>query len=312
MTRSVGYQLRLVSDKVLTEEKRSHIVAPSHGGDMEQFIRYMRVLKLADATIQKRIELIERLRTFLGDVSLIDATPAQLEEFQAQFAHLAPASIHVYTRHITAFYRWARRTGLIEYDPAVDLELPRLRKAVPHPTSREEMQAIFACATGRLRTAYILARFAGLRAGEICRMHRHDIDLDGHPTAIIHGKGGKERRIPLLPPVVNEVAYRRGWVVTTDLGAPVLPVRLSLESTEFLRRLGMPTTLHSMRAAFATSAVRTTHDPLLVRDLLGHDSVKTTEIYMDSSLVGAHDRLAALTAEAGQLLQPARLVAVGA
>jgi site-specific recombinase XerD len=46
-----------------------------------------------------------------------------------------------------------------------------------------------------------------------------------------------------------------------------------------------------MRAAFATQAAMLTHDPLFVRDLLGHASVKTTEIYMQSSLAGAHDRL---------------------
>lgn len=292
MTRAVAYQSQPVQDISLTVLSANHkLTRATHGGHMQIFIRYMRTVKLSNATIRTRIELLARLQTFLGDVKLADATAQDLRGFQETFGHLAPASVHVYTRHLRAFYLWARRNGYIEIDPAVDLELPRLRKTRPHPTTFDDLKLIFACAQGRLRTAYLLATFAGLRCGEICAMHSDDLYLETPPTALIHGKGGKERIMPLLPSVVSEIGYRRGWVIQTADGRQVRPDLLSADSTRFLHQLGTPTTLHSMRAAFATNAARLTHDPLLVRDLLGHESVKTTEIYMESSLIGAHERL---------------------
>ena len=70
---------------------------------------------------------------------------------------------------------------------------------------------------------------------------------------------------------------------------------------------GVDTTLHSLRHSFATWAARTTRDPLLVRDLLGHSSVATTEIYMASAATEAQSRLTELSALAGDVLGSARL-----
>lgn len=277
---------------------------------MQEFIRSMRSRKLSEATIQKRVELISRLRDDLDGVALLDATPEMLFQFQATFAHLAPASVHIYTRHMTAFYRWAKQAKLITEDPAVELMLPRVPKTIPHPTHLDDLRTIFAVTQGRIRTAYLLAAFAGLRSGEICRARSTDISVDVRPTMLVHGKGGKERRVVLLPPVMDEISYRRGWLITRDDGKPVDPLKLSGESTRFLKSMGIPSTLHSMRAAFATHAVRLTHDVLLVRDLLGHESLNTTQIYVESDLEGAHEKLAGVTQLAQSLLSPVRLAAV--
>lgn len=313
MTQRVRSQLQLVSVKSLYGRASAASLGTSQdGGLMQQFITSMRIQKLSDATIQKRIELIHRLREFLGETPLLEASTDDLLRFQASYSHLSPASCHIYTRHVTAFYRWARAVKLISEDPAADLELPQLHKTQPHPTRLEDLRMIFACATGRIRTAYMLATFAGLRSGEICRLRSTDINIDDEPTALIHGKGGKERIVPLLAPVLQEIQYKRGWIITREDGRPVEPLWLSGESTRFLRNLGIPTTLHSMRAAFATHAVRITHDPLLIRDLLGHESVATTEIYMQTSLHGAHDKLAEMSEMATGLLRPRHLVSVSA
>lgn len=278
---------------------------------MLRFIQYMRVLKMSEVTISDRIELLRRLQKHLP-VPLLQATTEQLMAFQATYAHLAPASVHIYTRHIRAFYRYARRVGLIAVDPAQDLDLPRIVKGRPHPTQPNDLKLIFACATGRLRRAYVLATFGGLRCGEICRLHSRDIDYEGQPTALIHGKGGRERIIPLLPPVVAELGYAQGWMVTTVHGRQMQPGLLSADSTKFLRSIGVASTLHSMRATFATQAVRMTHDHLLIRDILGHSSVATTEIYIEPDHVNAHERLAGFSDMADKVMAPRHLAVVRA
>lgn len=278
---------------------------------MQLFVQYMRIRKFSEETIEDRVKLLHRLETFLGE-SLLSATTDSLIGFQATVAHLAPASVHVYTRHIRSFYLWARKTGLIAEDPAVDLELPRLGRGRPHPTPVKDLRTIFACASGRMRTAYMLATFAGLRCGEICRLHSRDLDFDGAPTALIHGKGGKERIVPLIPPIVSEIGYLRGFIITTNDGRQVQPARLSDVSTQFLAGIGVQTTLHSMRHAFATSVARITHDSMFVRDLLGHESLATTEVYMQSSLDGAHMRLSEMSVMADQMLRRPYLAVVHA
>jgi len=77
-------------------------------------------------------------------------------------------------------------------------------------------------------------------------------------------------------------------------------------SKHLLHGLGVETTLHSMRHFFGTEAVRLSHDILLVRDILGHASVDTTQIYT-KSLGDAHVQLAGL---GDGLLRPQRLRAV--
>lgn len=284
---------------------------------MREFETDMKIAKLSPRTIGDRLELLARLARYLDETHgtvLIDATADQLRGFQSTVSHLAPASVNLYSRHIRALYAWALRRRLIAEDPAADLIVPRVPRARPHPTSTDDLRIVFACTKGPLRIAYVLASFAGLRRGEICRLQRADMDLDqAQPTALIHGKGGHERTVPLLSPVMDELTSfglpRRGYVVTKER-RPYAPDQMSLDSHHHLRALGLETTLHSMRATFATQAARVTRDPLFVRDLLGHRSVSTTERYMDSSGHDAHGRLNGVSTLAGELLSGRKLRAV--
>lgn len=279
---------------------------------MRQYVTEMKIAKLSPVTIADRIEVLERLRRYLDGqhgVGLLDAAPEQLRGFQATFAHLAPASVNIYTRHVRAFYQWATDRGRVAANPAASLVVPRIPRTRPHPTRLEDLRIVLRCTPrGALRLVYVLAAFAGLRRGEICRLQRPDLDLDSTlATALIHGKGGHERTVPLLRPVVDELyGYglpRAGYVVLRG-GRPYDPEMLSVDSHRHLASLGVETTLHSMRATFATCVARATRDPLFARDLLGHQSVATTEVYMESSTADAHLRLAPLTTLAAELLCP--------
>ena len=283
------------------------------GVDVCEYVMHLRIAKRSEVTITKRLELLRRLGKFLGDTPILDATAEQLFQFQATFAHLAPASVNVYSRHLLAFYRWAHERGLIDRDPTAHLVVPHVRKGKPHPTPQDDLRVIFTCTSGALRTAYVLATFAGLRCGEVTRLEGGDVELGGPaPSALVHGKGGKERVVPLLGPVVAELRGlpRRGWLLLLPSGKPYSPNRLSVDSHNHLKELGMATTLHSMRHAFGTDAYRVTHDPLFVRDVLGHESVSSSEIYMATSMADAHGRLSELATDAAALLRPRHLRAV--
>lgn len=276
---------------------------------LRDFSLDMQIAKLSPITMRDRLAILGRFARHLDGKPLLAATSDDLRTFQTTFAHLQPSSVNIYSRHLKAFYRWAAKRRLIKVSPAEEMTIPAAPRGLPHPTAAADLSLIFACTTGPLRVAYVLAAFAGLRRGEICSLRAADIDIDNGPvTALIHGKGRRERRVPLLGPVMTELwdagLRRSGWVLATVDGNPYPPARLSSESTRHLAELGAATTLHSMRHAWATHAARITRDPLLVRDLLGHSSVSTTEIYMGSTVTDAHLRLAQLSTLAEDLLTP--------
>lgn len=274
---------------------------------LAEYVRDMRTAKFSEETIASRLRLLRCFATWLDDAPLLAVVEDDLRSYQATFGHLAASSVDVYSRHLRALYKWASDRHLIADNPAADLPAPRLPRGRPHPSSIEQLRIIFACTPiGALRVTYTLATFCGLRRGEICRMQVPDLYLDAElPTALIHGKGGHERIVPLLQPVIDELRAnglpRAGWLIRRN-GKPYPPNQLSLDSLQHLRRLGVETTIHSMRHNFATSAARATRDLALVRELLGHQSLATTQIYVDPGLNDAHERLEAVAGMAAGLL----------
>jgi integrase len=290
------------------------------GGDeqvLEAFEMHMRRARLSPATIGARMELVLRLAKWLLPVSLLAATPEDLERFQDAFVHLSRASHDIYTRHVQAFYRWATLYGHVTSDPSFRMIKIDVKRGLPHPISPADLRMLLACGRDGLRMAYVLAAFAGLRAGEIARLRGEDMQMDAaQPVALIHGKGEKERMVPLLPPVIAELRAagfpRSGYVATRRNGKPYTPERLSTDSSQFMCVLGIDSTLHSCRHFFASEIVKLTKDILLVRDLLGHSSVATTQIYTLSTIDGAEDRLSEFSSGAVDLIANLEAVAVPA
>ena len=271
----------------------------------------MRLANLSPRTIEKRVEIVERFRTFLDGTELLAATPDDLRRFQATFEHRRPASIDIYVRHLRAFFQWAQYRGLIAEDPSVALISPKLPKRRARPMSFDEVRTIFAHTTGMLRMAFVFACFAGLRRGEMCRLWWQDIDLTGAlPQALVHGKGEKDRMVPLLPVVTDELAVygmRHSGPVLREHDRPVDPERLSRLCYDHVRCLGMAVTLHQGRHFAATYIVRLTKDPVLAKEILGHESLDTTMGYVEADRSDMHERLAAFESLAEDLRRQPRL-----
>jgi integrase len=279
---------------------------------LDIYVRWMRASGFSERTVGDRLAVLHRLQQHLAaeevHPTLARATAEDLASFSDTFATLAASSRNVYVRHVKAFFKWAAMSGHIAADPAARLPVTRPPRGRPHPTRQQDLELILLCTQGPLRLAYALAAFAGLRCGEICKLRTEDIIREvGRPvTANIRGKGGKQRTVPVLASVLAEidraVGDRRGYLLLRPDGGPWGPRQLSCASSYHLADLGIQTTLHSMRAAFATSAYAATRDPLLVRDLLGHASVQTTEVYMASSVWDAGARLGAIADTAASML----------
>lgn len=249
---------------------------------------------------QHREWALRRVSRYLGDTPLLEATPEQLAEWHASIRHLKAPTVRVYVTHLQQFYRWALDAELISADPSRKLQRPRARRGVPRPIHDSDLETLFAiCSRKDLRLAFGFAAFAGLRCEEIARLRRNDLDLYGAAKVVyVKGKGDKERVVPLIEPLIQEVhragesARRPGNLIHSATGKPYKAANLSLVANRWLHDvLATESNLHSLRHWYGTNVMRVTKDPLLVRDLLGHADLSTTQIYTQSTLATAGEQL---------------------
>ncbi len=213
------------------------------------------------------------------------------------------------------YFRWLRRTGVLAVDPAARLSAPPGVARLPRVLSREEVGALLDQpsqpavdgdprhdAIGRRDDAVLeLLYGSGLRVAELCRLDIGDVDLDrGQVT--VWGKGSKQRCVPVSRPAATAVASwleRRHHLAGPDAGTALLcnlaGRRLGVRDVRRLldRRADAPTSPHALRHTFATHLLDGGADLRVVQELLGHESVATTQVYTHVSkerLLHVHER----------------------
>lgn len=246
-----------------------------------RFEAYLRAAGRSEETIYLRRRHVERLRR-----AVAPAGPFDVDE-TALVAWVGTPSWSVETRRsarssIRVFYTWAHRTGHMATNPALGLASIRPAAPRPRPTPEEALRAALATADEPVRLAIRLGAEAGLRRGEIARVHARDLmeDLTGW-SLIVHGKGGRERLVPLTDSLARAVR-----AATMRTGGYAFPGRVNGHVSPgwlgklISRTLPVGVTPHSLRHRFATRAYSATSDVFAVQELLGHASPETTRRYV--------------------------------
>ena len=180
---------------------------------------------------------------------------------------------------LRTFYAWGVTTGRVATSPAEMLPTISQRPPHPRPAGEEAYRRALEAAAPRERLMLRLAAEAGLRRGEVSRVHSRDVvrDLLGWSLRV-RGKGDRPRVVPrpaalaaalrALPPGYAfpgaEHGHLSAWWVGRLVGR-LLPDGL---------------TMHTLRHRFATRAYASSHDLLAVQQLLGHSSPATTRAYV--------------------------------
>jgi integrase/recombinase XerC len=199
---------------------------------------------------------------------------------------------------VRGFFRFLERRGIIANSALSALRSPRLPQAVPKPLAIDE-------ALGALATVDVLARNAwegkrdiailtllygcGLRISEALGLRRGEAPLS--EALIVRGKGGKERLVPVLPAVREAVAaylaacpwplVPKGPLFVGARGGPQSPRQVQRRMAELRPLLGLPATAtpHALRHSFATHLLSAGGDLRAIQELLGHESLSTTQRY---------------------------------
>lgn len=184
---------------------------------------------------------------------------------------------------LRSFWGWAVATGRCEVSPAATLPSVKPEPPLPRPTPEPIYRCALVRADERERLILQLAAHAGLRRAEIAKVHRTDLieDLAGW-SLIVHGKGSRDRMIPLPQWLAWSVRQHlaeseTGWLFPGAVGGHLSPQTVGILASRLL-----PTgwTLHTLRHRFASTAYAGDRDLISVSQLLGHASVATTQRYV--------------------------------
>lgn len=242
------------------------------------------------------------LRPLLGDKKLAGMTEADILSYLYAL-DLKPATRNRHLALIKAVFTWAIRMGYTNRSPALYIKaLPEVtsdRRAMDDSQLQCWMEVCECWRNGKPdHEALALLMFlalTGLRLGETRHLRLEDVDWSRKVITLRHTKNGKLRRVPVCDKAFVLLTEQRqhlgdeGWVFPgkgTD--NPVAePRRLQKRLCE---AAGIPPfTIHEMRHTFATKLIESGADIHTIKDLLGHSTIKVTEIYVHSSPARYHE-----------------------
>ncbi|OGP55151.1 MAG: hypothetical protein A2Y65_11150 [Deltaproteobacteria bacterium RBG_13_52_11] len=215
---------------------------------------------------------------------------------------------------LRTFFRYLKREGIVEKNPAKMVATPKGGKDLPHALTVDEVFRFLDApdVSGPLgcrdRAILEFLYSSGLRVGELTALNLHDLDLAGGMVRVM-GKGRKERLVPIGSKAIEALrSYlaRRGELMEQGKSAPqylflnrrggrLTPRSVGRMITKYRLQRGIvrETTPHTFRHSFATHLLDAGADLRGIQELLGHASLSTTQQYTHVSsakLMEVYDR----------------------
>lgn len=272
------------------------------------FKGYLRLERsMSDHSVEAYIRDVEKLEQYLQAQGKEKLRPQDVtfEDLQgcvqwiAQLGMTASSQARVISG-LKAFYRFLLLEDMTREDPTQLLEAPKILRKLPDVLTFEEIERIIAqipldTAEGHRNKAILETMYScGLRVSEVINLQITQLHMDVGFIRVI-GKGNKERMVPIGKDAMRQIdIYRRNVRIA-------LPVKYGQEDTLFLNRRGgalsrvmiflvikelaqkagiqKNVSPHTFRHSFATHLVEGGADLRAVQEMLGHESITTTEIY---------------------------------
>jgi len=204
---------------------------------------------------------------------------------------------------IRSFFKFLSREGMVDINPTINLITPKILKKLPSFLYLEEINKLIETPSGhtilgiRDRAILELLYGTGMRVGELVNLSIRDIDLY-EKTVRVFGKGSKERILPLGNPSIRAA---QEYLTSRDIFRKNISLDKIDQNALFLNRFGGRLSVrsirrllikymkmadlnkkispHVLRHSFATHLLGGGADLRSVQELLGHESLSTTQIY---------------------------------
>ena len=269
---------------------------------------YMRYLKLernfSVNTLEAYRHDLDYLLSYVvqNNMSVLDVKLPDLQHFSASI-HDVGVGARTQARilsGIRSFYRFLVLEGEVDTDPTELLESPKLGVHLPEVLTTEEVDAMEAAIDvstpeGTRDRAIIEVLFScGLRVSELCGLLMSHLYLqEGYIH--VHGKGNKDRLVPISPAAIREL---QNWFavrntldikpgeedfvfLTPQRGKHMSRITVFHNIKQYAAAAGIQKTLspHTLRHSFATALLQGGANLRAIQAMLGHESIATTEIY---------------------------------
>lgn len=278
--------------------------------------QYQRYLKLERGYSPNTIE------AYMHDLQLLldylrreekDVLAVRLDDLEHFVATLSDAGIGARSQArilsgVRSFYHFLQLDGYMEDDPTELLESPKIGRHLPEVLSTAEVDLLedaidLSKWEGQRNKAIIEVLFScGLRVSELVNLRFSDLYIDEKFVRVL-GKGSKERLVPISQKAIDELNYwfadrnqmtnikpgEEDYVFLNRRGHHLTRTMILIMIKQYAKDAGIKKTIspHTLRHSFATALLEGGADLRAIQDMLGHESIATTEIYthIDTSML---------------------------
>lgn len=250
--------------------------------DVNKLLQYMKLKNYVYEPIQVPPSVVSELMSYLNELGLESTSQART------------------LSGLKTFYKYLLLEDLLDVAPTDLIEAPRLARKIPDVLTFEEVEQILATidlskSQGLRDRAIIEILYAcGLRVTELINLKISNLYFhEGYLTVI--GKGNKERLVPIGSDAMKHLGFylehaRKNmktmpeydnFVFINNRGKPLSRIWIFLIIKEATKAAGIEKNVspHTFRHSFATHLIEGGADLKVVQDLLGHESITTTEVY---------------------------------
>ncbi len=236
----------------------------------------------------------EHLIKFFGEgKTLLEINPKAVEDFKQYVMNLAPKGYSVYLRTLRAAFNIAITWEFVTSNPFSKIKIQKKQINKPLYLERQDLEKILSHITNpTIKNIIIVSFYTGCRLGEVINLKWSNVDLKNKMIVIgdeqFRTKSGKRRTIPLCNEVYDLLSKCKGkelstneYVFSKSNGFPYNKDFVSGIFKEGCRNAGLDEGVHfhTLRHSFASNLANAGAPIIVIRDLMGHADVGTTQIY---------------------------------
>ena len=249
---------------------------------MDRFLQFSKAMKAAK-TFALDQYCFQSFSRFVGNVTMNHISNGKIEDYRIKrLEDVKPATVNLEIRHLKSAFELAVRWGVISANPFKGIKQVKVKNSnLPMFFGKDEVAALLdSIPDGDFKNLIQFYLYTGCRREEALHLTWKDIDLERRKVIFRETKSGLSRVVPLNGAVVGllkamERAGERPFPFNGDF--------VTHRFKKYLRASGVDPSgslrLHSLRHTFASHLVMAGVDITTVSRLLGHSSVKVTEIY---------------------------------
>lgn len=272
---------------------------------LRRYVAYLRLEKgMTSNTIEAYTNDVQKLLQYTasGNLSLQDVDRGTLHDFVCtlQDVGIGARSQARVISGIKSFFRYLKLDGYIDEDPASQLEMPQTGRHLPEVLTVVEIDAMLSSidlstAEGQRNRAILEVLYScGLRVSELVGLRLSQLYLQDEYICV-EGKGNKQRLVPISQQAVREIERYMSDRATLDIkageedylflnrrGRHLSRVMVFYIVRDACERCGIKKSVspHTLRHSFATHLLENGANLRAIQQMLGHESITTTEIYV--------------------------------